>query len=100
MFLGTSSTLPSPFRALPATALKYGSQTLLFDCGEGSQFRIQSGNNTLHSTDLSYVFITHVHADHLLGLPGVILSQGYHAGVDVDPLHVVGPQGVMSTVLV
>src|SRR5665647_3851766 len=71
LFLGTSGSMPTVARGLPAILIKRDGEAVLFDCGEGTQrqmMRCRTGFS------LSSVFITHWHADHFLGLPGLILS--------------------------
>ncbi len=70
--LGTSGTFPTKDRNHPAIFMKYQKYGLLFDCGENTQrqFKIMD----LSPTDIDYVFITHWHGDHVLGLPGILFS--------------------------
>lgn len=71
-FFGTGSTIPSPARAHPSFAITYLGESLLFDCGEGTQTKIQeTGVNPMR---ISKIFITHFHPDHFLGLPGLLSS--------------------------
>ena len=70
-FAGTGGSVPSARRGLPAVLVRRGGEHLLFDCGEGTQRQL------IHSVglaDLDSVFITHFHADHWLGLPGMLKS--------------------------
>jgi ribonuclease BN (tRNA processing enzyme) len=69
-FLGTGSQKPSRTRNCTAIHLVHNSRTYLFDCAEATQHRvIRSGVNT----HVSHIFISHLHGDHMLGLPGMIL---------------------------
>ncbi|HZH27125.1 MAG TPA: ribonuclease Z [Azospirillaceae bacterium] len=71
-FLGTAAAVPSSERGLPAVLLEHGPHRFLVDCGEGTQRQLlQSG---LGFRRLDKVFLTHVHADHILGLPGLIAT--------------------------
>jgi ribonuclease Z len=88
-FLGTSGSVPSPRRGLPALLLSRGGERLLFDCGEGTQRQLM---RSVGLADLDAVFITHFHADHWLGLPGMLKSFALR---DRDrPLIVYGPAGL------
>ena len=74
LFLGTSGSMPTVARSLPAILIKREGEAILFDCGEGTQrqmMRCRTGFN------LSSVFITHWHADHFLGLPGLIHTMSF-----------------------
>jgi ribonuclease Z len=69
LFLGTAGSSPSPRRGLPATLLRRGGDRLLFDCGEGTQRQLMRSVGLI---ELEELFITHFHADHVLGLPGML----------------------------
>jgi len=70
IFLGTSGSMPTAERGLPAVAIRRGGETLLFDCGEGTQRQmVRAGLSPLK---LDAIFITHFHGDHFLGLPGLV----------------------------
>ena len=86
-FAGTAGSVPSARRGLPATLLRRGGDRVLFDCGEGTQRQL------IRSVGLrlTHVFLTHFHADHWLGLPGMLKSFELR---DRDrPLTVLGPPG-------
>jgi ribonuclease Z len=88
-FAGTGGSVPSPRRGLPAVLVRRGGDRLLFDCGEGTQRQLVRSEGLL---DLHAVFITHFHADHWLGLPGMLKSFALR---DRDqPLTVYGPPGL------
>ena len=69
LFLGTAGSSPSPQRGLPATLLRRGGDRLLFDCGEGTQRQLMRSVGLI---ELEELFVTHFHADHVLGLPGML----------------------------
>ena len=69
LFLGTAGSSPSPQRGLPATLVRRGGDRLLFDCGEGTQRQLM---RSVGLVELEELFITHFHADHVLGLPGML----------------------------
>src|SRR5436853_3675805 len=69
VFIGTAGSAPTARRSLPATLVRRGGDRLLFDCGEGTQRQLL---RSLGLIELEEVFITHFHADHFLGLPGML----------------------------
>jgi len=90
VFLGTSGGMPSRTRSLPSIALRYGASLLLFDCGEGTQRQMVSAGVGFKKD--FQVFISHLHGDHVLGLPGLFYSMsmlGREEGV-----RVYGPPGL------
>jgi ribonuclease Z len=90
IFLGTSAAVPSSYRGHASIALRYFNETLLFDCGEGTQRQlIRSGTSYMK---INRIFITHYHGDHFLGLPG--LFQTMSLAERTEPLHIYGPKGV------
>lgn len=96
LFLGTGASNPSLQRNFPCTALYLGGENFLFDVGEGTLR--QSISSCRHLSDTTRIFITHLHLDHVLGLPSVILSLAKtdkgSEGYGVDPVHIYGPQGI------
>ncbi|HYA09473.1 MAG TPA: MBL fold metallo-hydrolase, partial [Gaiellaceae bacterium] len=70
VFLGTSASMPTAQRAPAAFLLRRGGERLLFDCAEGTQRQLQRSSVGL--PDLEEIFLTHLHADHFLGLPGLL----------------------------
>jgi ribonuclease Z len=70
VFLGTSGSAPTANRGAPALLLRRGGDRLLFDCGEGTQRQLMRSRVGL--PDLDEVFVSHFHADHYLGLPGML----------------------------
>jgi ribonuclease Z len=92
VFLGTSGSMPTAKRALPATLVRRGGDRLLFDCGEGTQRQLLRSDIGL--VELEDVFLTHFHADHYLGLPGMLKTFALR-GREV-PLTVYGPRGLKS----
>jgi ribonuclease Z len=69
LFVGTAGSAPSARRGLPATLVRRGGDRLLFDCGEGTQRQLVRSTGLI---ELEEIFITHFHADHVLGLPGML----------------------------
>jgi len=73
-FLGTSGGMPTPSRQLPSVAVRVSGELLLFDCGEATQRQLLASR--LGFPRELRIFITHRHADHLLGVPGVLYTLG------------------------
>src|SRR3954453_6011794 len=69
LFLGTAGSSPSPRRGLPATLVRRGGDRVLFDCGEGTERKLMQ---SVGLVGLEELFITHFHADNVLGLPGML----------------------------
>ncbi len=90
MFLGTSGSAPTARRAPAATLVRRGGDRLLIDCGEGTQRQLLRSDIGL--VDLEEVLVTHFHADHYLGLPGMLKTFALR-GREV-PLTVYGPRGM------
>jgi ribonuclease Z len=90
-FAGTAGSVPTARRGLPATLLRRGGDKLLFDCGEGTQRQLLK---TVGLPDVGAVFLTHLHADHWLGLPGMLKS--FELRDRSEPLAVYGPPGTAA----
>jgi ribonuclease Z len=88
-FAGTGGSVPSARRGLPAILVRRGADRVLFDCGEGTQRQLM---RSVGLADLDCVFITHFHADHWLGLPGMLKS--FALRDRERPLSVYGPTGL------
>ncbi len=82
--LGTASAIPNSKRNPPAQVVNIHSQSFLVDCGEGTQ--IQLRKNTIKLSKINHIFISHLHADHILGLPGLLST--YSLLGRVNPLHI------------
>jgi ribonuclease Z len=88
-FLGTGGSVPTARRATACLLVMRGGERLMFDCGEGSQRQLQL---SLGLVQVDEVFITHYHADHYLGLPGLLKT--YDLQDRQRPLRVIGPPGL------
>ncbi|HKP91524.1 MAG TPA: MBL fold metallo-hydrolase, partial [Thermoleophilaceae bacterium] len=95
VFVGTAGSAPTPARGLPAVLVRRGGDRLLFDCGEGTQRQLL---RSVGLVDLEEVFVTHFHADHVLGLPGMLKTFSLR-GRD-RPLTVYGPRGLRDLFVV
>ena len=91
VFLGTAASAPTAHRSTPALLVRRGGERLLFDCGEGTQRQLQ--RSAVGLVDLEEIFLTHFHADHFLGLPGMLKTFALR-GRDELPLTVYGPRGI------
>lgn len=92
--LGCGGMMPLPGRHLTALTLRYGGHLLLIDCGEGTQVSMR-----LHKTgfkNLDTILLTHLHADHTAGLPGLLLTVGNSGRT--EPLTVYGPAGTAALI--
>jgi ribonuclease Z len=90
-FAGTGGSVPSSRRGLPAVLIRRGGEHILIDCGEGTQRQLIK---SVGLSDIDSVFITHFHADHWLGLPGMLKS--FALRERTQPLSVYGPRGLMG----
>jgi len=90
VFLGTSAGTPSRERNLAAMALVMDGRALLFDCGEGTQQQIL--RSSVRAGAIEAIFISHMHGDHLYGLPGLLATMSLHGRS--APLAVFGPERV------
>jgi ribonuclease Z len=90
VFLGTSGSMPTAQRAPAAMLLRRGGERLLFDCAEGTQRQLLRSNVGL--IELREIFLTHYHADHYLGLPGMLKTFSLR-GREV-PITIYGPPGL------
>jgi ribonuclease Z len=94
VFLGVGGTYPSKTRNVTSMAVQMGPEVALFDCGECIQRQLM--RSSLSFMRIRRVFISHLHADHFLGLPGLIQSMSLN-GRETE-LEVCGPEGVAKTV--
>ena len=92
-FVGTAGSIPTPRRGLPSVLVRRGGDRILFDCGEGTQRQLVS---SVGLAELTEVFITHFHADHWLGLPGLLKTFDLRARE--RPLAIHGPAGVRELI--
>jgi len=90
IFLGTAGSVPTPKRSLPAILIQRKGEQLMFDCGEGVQRQMIKAKAGFHRK--MKIFITHMHGDHVLGLPGLMQTM---ALLDREKkLEVYGPPGI------
>jgi ribonuclease Z len=92
-FAGTAGSVPTARRGLPALLVRRGADRILFDCGEGTQRQLVGSVGLL---DLTEIYITHFHADHWLGLPGLLKT--FDLRGRERPLAIHGPRGLRELV--
>lgn len=92
IFLGTSASVPTNDRSLPSIIIQREGDILMFDCGEGTQRQMIKAGIGLNRKMI--IFITHMHGDHVLGLPGMIQTMSL-LGRD-KPLQIYGPPGIKN----
>lgn len=94
IILGTGGTIPLKKRWLASCLMRCSSNDILIDCGEGTQIAIKSAGYSMGSIDM--LCLTHCHADHISGLPGLLLTMGNESRT--KPLTIVGPQGIKAAI--
>ncbi|MEM9423506.1 MAG: ribonuclease Z [Spirochaetota bacterium] len=88
--IGCGGTQPLPRRHLSSIMVRRNGQSFLFDCGEGTQVSLK--RQGLRWKGISHLFVSHIHADHVTGIPGIMMLS---AQVErEEPLHIVAPKGV------
>lgn len=96
-FFGTGAGVPGKFRNVSSVALRLLDEinsVWLFDAGEGTQQQIL--RSTLKPRKINKIFITHLHGDHIYGLPGLLSSRSFQGGD--DPVTIYGPHGIKNYV--
>lgn len=92
--LGTGGMMPLPYRWLTAMMARYNGKSILIDCGEGTQIAMKEKGWSPKPIDI--ICFTHFHADHISGLPGMLLTMGN--AERCEPLLMIGPKGLTRVV--
>ncbi|MGN1203416.1 MAG: ribonuclease Z [Lachnospiraceae bacterium] len=92
--LGTGGMMPLPYRWLTALMMRYNGKSILIDCGEGTQVALKEKGWSPKPIDI--ICFTHYHADHISGLPGMLLTMGN--AERTEPLLLIGPKGLNRVV--
>ena len=92
--LGTGGMMPLPYRWLTSLMVRYNGMSILIDCGEGTQVAMKKKGWSPKPIDV--ICFTHFHADHISGLPGLLLSMGN--AERTEPLLMIGPKGLERVV--
>ncbi|MCM1113475.1 MAG: ribonuclease Z [Muribaculum sp.] len=92
--LGTGGMMPLPYRWLTSLVMRYNGKSILIDCGEGTQIALREKGWSPNPIDV--ICFTHYHADHISGLPGMLLTMGN--AERTQPLLLIGPKGLTRVV--
>lgn len=92
--LGTGGMMPLPYRWLTSLMMRYNGKSILIDCGEGTQIALKEKGWSPKPIDI--ICFTHYHADHISGLPGLLLTMGN--AERTEPLLLIGPKGLHKVV--
>ena len=92
--LGTGGMMPLPYRWLTSLMARYNGKSILIDCGEGTQIAMKEKGWSPKPIDI--ICFTHFHADHISGLPGMLLTMGN--AERTEPLILIGPKGLTKVV--
>lgn len=92
--LGTGGMMPLPYRWLTSLMARYNGKSILIDCGEGTQIAMKEKGWSPKPIDV--ICFTHFHADHISGLPGMLLTMGN--AERTEPLLLIGPKGLIRVV--
>lgn len=87
--IGSGGMIPLPSRYLASCLIEYNGKGILIDCGEGTQISLHKGKLSINKIDT--ILITHCHADHVTGLPGLLLTIGNHGRT--EPIDIIAPKG-------
>ena len=92
--LGSGGMMPLPYRFLTSLMTRFNGSSLMIDCGEGTQVAVKEKGWSFKPIDV--ICFTHYHADHISGLPGLLLTLGN--AERTRPVHMIGPKGLERVV--
>lgn len=92
--LGCGGSMPVPNRFLSSLLINYRGRKILIDCGEGTQVSMKIANCGFKTID--YICITHLHGDHIIGLPGILSTIGNCGRTEM--LTIIGPKGIKEVI--
>lgn len=92
--LGCGGSMPVPNRFLSSLIINYRGRKILIDCGEGTQVSMKIANCGFKTID--YICITHLHGDHIIGLPGILSTIGNCGRTEM--LTIIGPKGIKEVI--
>ena len=92
--IGTGGMIPTPYRFLSSCLIEYNGKSVLIDCGEGTQISLNKGKLSMNKIDA--ILITHCHADHITGLPGLLLTVGN--SMRTEPVYIIVPKGFANVI--
>ncbi|WP_332841431.1 MBL fold metallo-hydrolase [Paraclostridium bifermentans] len=92
--LGCGGSMPVPNRYLSSLLINYRGRKILIDCGEGTQVSMKIANCGFKTID--YICITHLHGDHIIGLPGILSTIGNCGRTEM--LTIIGPKGIKEVI--
>jgi ribonuclease Z len=92
--LGSGGTQPLPGRRLSSALVRFGGRLLLIDCGEGTQVAVRERAWGLRNLDV--ILLTHMHGDHVLGVPGLLLTLAFTGKDQNEPLTICGPEPLLD----
>ena len=94
--LGSGAAVPSPERGLTSIALRYEGDVFLFDCGEGTQRQMMKYK--ISYSKIKMIFLSHLHGDHIFGIPGLFHTLSIEEQPRTEPLTIVGPPGTSKRI--
>ncbi len=94
VFLGTGGTYPTKVRNVSSVTIQVGRDVVMFDCGEGTQRQLM--HSSVSFMRIKAIMVSHLHADHFLGIPGLVQSMSLNGRE--EPLKIFGPLGTSETV--
>lgn len=92
--IGTGAGTPTPLRGVSCTVVQYGNDFIMVDCGEGTQLKLLDDKCLVKPTHMPFIFLTHLHGDHLFGLPGLLMAM--ESNQRTKPITIFGPKDLLD----